>query len=438
MIDREFLRSRKRALSVRRPLVIRACAFAAGSVCVLLLGEGDTPEGSMGTFRSLIKGASGGGGGGFSSPAGSMRGGRAHSPGPVFYNVFVPPDDPAGRANALDIVREQLDQIDSSARARDLPIYYALAGDLSASVELETMCRANGRRECSQLWAEEEGNEYKTLQRVYEYCRDLPRGESPTKTRGNNSSVWVTYFHNKGSFHPSPENTVQRQMTTKAAFSDACQSAPGDMCNVCSARFSPQPFLHSSGNIWTADCEYVRELIPPLYFFPAMEDVFDEKVDVVLGWANGGKGWRDDRTSSPSSLEYFAPAPYRSNQKPQIYDKIWFTGQGRFSMEHWVHSHPNQRPCDVYPGQWNVAHEKLPPSGTDWVPELRRAPRRHSLEDYEYGVMERMREDAWYCGSDSRLYEFERLYGERPTEDNWFWRFYEASKGFCVRSSGMK
>jgi len=243
-------------------------------------------------------------------------------------------------------------------------------------------------------------------------------------------------------------------MITKAALSDECQTVSADQCNVCSARFSPLPFLHSSGNHWTASCDYVSNLIPPAYFYPAMEEVFDEKVDEVLKWANTGKGLHGDQEEREETVDTQEPmeeptswilqgpeegevettsvSSVRILKRPQIYSSETFMGRGRFAMEHWIHSHPYQKPCDVYPGKWAWAHDDLPPlPGNEWVPELRSAPR-GTLEDFVIPPFSDAAKDQWFCGKESRLFEFAKLYkGKAPPLDSWFWSFYEASKDFC-------
>lgn len=422
----------RRPVQSKRPAVACASAFVASAVLVIfgddILPSSNSSSGS--SFRGLVKDA-------LSPPpqSGIER-------GVIFYNIYMPPSDrnPTKHEMALSIVKEQMAMVDASERARDMPIRYGLIGEEAASDKIEEICRGRDtarRRDCEQVAHREAGNEFVTLQPLYEYCR-----LNPTK--------WVTYMHNKGSFHPSPENDVMRRMITKAALSDECQTVTADKCNVCSNRFTPLPFLHSSGNHWTASCEYVSELIPPMYFFPAMEELFDEKVQEVLSWINDGKGWRDmypkaqgdDKAEDKATEEgneggKSPPTSIKRFLKPSVkyVDATTFTGRGRFAMEHWVLSHPRQKPCDVYPGKYAWGHTDLPaPPGDDWTPVLRTAadfPRFGTLELFVIPPFAEAMEDPWYCRIESRLFEFKRLYGEEPPKDSWVWSFYKASEEYC-------
>jgi hypothetical protein len=93
-----------------------------------------------------------------------------------------------------------------------------------------------------------------------------------------------------------------RTYSTTGALSSECLNLP-DSCNVCMSRMSPVPHPHAPGNMWLARCSYIQKLLPPLQFTDRM---------------NGGRGIDD----------------------PCI-------GTGRFAQEHWVLSHPANRPCDL-------------------------------------------------------------------------------------------
>uniref|UniRef100_A0A7S4NG17 Uncharacterized protein n=1 Tax=Odontella aurita TaxID=265563 RepID=A0A7S4NG17_9STRA len=421
----------------RRGLACASALIAGTSLLVLSKSDDVVPS----SYRGLVKESGG------PSASGSDDGDRRR--GVIFYNVYIPPESAAASPEeALNVVREQMSQLDASGRARTLPVRFGLIGDESKSDDVERICRgADGARDCSRVAYEEKGNEWVTLQPLYDHCRENP-------------SEWVTYMHNKGSFHPSPENDRMRRMITKAALSDECQTASADVCNVCSNRFTPLPFLHTSGNHWTASCEYVRLLIPPLYFYPAMDEVMlEDEVEHVLSWVNEGKGWKHGLYETPvaaaAAEEEDKNAEVNKKKKaramtveeknrirqlakmsiPETYRRaVTFMGRGRFALEHWILSHPRQRPCDVYPGEYAWGHTDLPPPpGDDWTPDLRRAPRFDTIEQFVIPPFEEAIGEPWYCGMESRLFEFDKLYEEVPFLDSWVWDFYERSKEYCQR-----
>jgi hypothetical protein len=95
-------------------------------------------------------------------------------------------------------------------------------------------------------------------------------------------------------------------------------------------------------------------------------------------------------------------------------------GTGRFASEHWIHSHPTVRPCDMYTEtdfvwgmprfpELNIEREKT-------HMDLQPAPRFHNLSSY---ILK-------YCrgigvSRKARLDEYQRLYNETPAEDWWGW-----------------
>jgi len=345
----------------------------------------------------------------------------------IFYNIFVPrnnadqnskPGFKSKRDYALGLVEEQLQYYGAASDfVRTTSIHYTLIGDINATEDVARICdevtteMSSIIDHCHLLQAVEHGDEGLTLESLYDYC-------------GNHPQSQVTYLHNKGSFHPSLENTAMRRMLTKAVFSDACQAMPVDKCTVCAARFSPLPHIHMSGNMWTADCSYVNELIRPSEFSSKMEDMMNYSLAL------------NDKS--------VFPMPHRT-----YFERPWDYGLERFSFEHWVGSHPKLKPCDVYPDSayaygflnLNITATSIPPrvvicdSGGDcidstsstasntssesgWKPILRRVPW-IPLENFWNPSF-----NEWFCGR-GRLAQYKFLYGMYPNADSFFWSYYE-------------
>eukprot|EP00339_Tiarina_fusa_P023299 CAMPEP_0117038546 /NCGR_PEP_ID=MMETSP0472-20121206/27113_1 /TAXON_ID=693140 ORGANISM="Tiarina fusus, Strain LIS" /NCGR_SAMPLE_ID=MMETSP0472 /ASSEMBLY_ACC=CAM_ASM_000603 /LENGTH=368 /DNA_ID=CAMNT_0004748797 /DNA_START=128 /DNA_END=1233 /DNA_ORIENTATION=+ len=250
----------------------------------------------------------------------------------IFYNIYVPNGE--NRERAIEIVKEQLQmKKDVSTVLNDdsVPIHYTLIGDNdnnnSTTEEIQKVCGPN----CHQLQYAKEGDEGLTLQSLFDYCTEHP-------------DVQVTYLHNKGSFHPSERNENFREMLTKSVFSDECQIGMNELLvtqndddddddkennnntpfNICGARFASFPHFHMAGNMWTAQCSYIRTLIPPKDFVSKM----DELIDHVL--------FSTDKTVPRPTFQ-------------QITGEF-SVGRQRFAFEHWATSHPFVKPSDVYPG----------------------------------------------------------------------------------------
>ena len=207
------------------------------------------------------------------------------------------------------------------------------------------------------------GSELDTLRSLWEYCKFNP---------DNN----VIYLHSKGSFHPTRANNQLRRFITTGALSRECAELP-DTCNVCSSRMSPMPHPHTSGNMWLARCSYVRNhLMEPF--------LFQEEMGPNKGDCGGAE---------------------------------------RFSAEHWVHSHPSVRPCDLYTQPdfvWNYG--KIP--STERLAQnlhLAQAPRFAHDSYLIPGVCDG-------AGSlQHRLDEYERIYRTTPDRSWWGWEFFNHS-----------
>jgi hypothetical protein len=159
---------------------------------------------------------------------------------------------------------------------------------------LSSKCRELGVP-CEHLGHESEGMEEVALQPLHSFCVSNPRAP-------------VAYIHNKGSYHPTPEQQKMRQFLVGGISSEACVEAitTGGSCDTCSSRFCPIPHQHTSGNMWLAKCDYVSNLIAPREF-PA---VMGRYVD--------------------------------SYQCPQIKRlSPYYIGLERMALEHWIGAHPS-------------------------------------------------------------------------------------------------
>lgn len=171
---------------------------------------------------------------------------------------------------------------------------------------------------------QKEGDEILTLHELWTYCQ-------------YHTSSKVVYLHSKGSFHPSDRNDKLRKFLTSGALSAECANLP-DTCNVCSSRMSPLPHPHTPGNMWLAKCDYVTQLVSPL-----------------------------------AAKEGSLPAHFLNSDSG-------CDGWGRYFSEHWVHSHPLAKPCDLYPEKVFVWMYNGIPS-TPFKKELQMAPR-FDYQDY--------------------------------------------------------
>ena len=311
----------------------------------------------------------------------------------VFYNIYVP--NAEEKARIMDIVREQLAEMKSSRVWNTVRLLYNVIG-YNATADIQQECGS----QCYALTYRPQADESLTLQAIYDYCKEHDN---------ENTDTPITYIHNKGSLNPSPANDDIRRLLTKATFSEACQTVGmgENTCNLCGARFSPLPHHHFPGNMWTAQCSYIRMLHRPDAFAAKMENLMDDIMHVP------------------------------NIPKPTIpqYESEWFVGRRRCALEHWVATHPTIRPCDVYPDGYLWAYENLPNSTNHWVPDMQSAPR-FSLSTFEQPLATYFdpplpSHGTWHCGK-GRLLEYQYLYGERPPEDSFFWSLYAEALTACT------
>ncbi|KAL3796945.1 hypothetical protein HJC23_000698 [Cyclotella cryptica] len=251
---------------------------------------------------------------------------NSKSPVVVFYHIALPQ---YRKKESLYSVKVQLDvlskgQYDIQTRTfdHDRPtiLYYTIAeGDSFNSEFISNYCKTQakqgGNLTCHSLGELPSANARgETLVQLYNYCQANP-------------SSRVTYITNQ---HPPTHgfNTTRERhpMQKLRAYATAVTSKmcvrSRDSCNVCGMEFYALPYFHFSGNTFTADCEYVNKLLPPQRFEEAMNNHAGEALVTHL------------ERSFTTNLFPFTPQNL---------------GLSHYSVEHWIGSHPDIKPCDVAP-----------------------------------------------------------------------------------------
>jgi hypothetical protein len=218
----------------------------------------------------------------------------------------------------------------------------------------------------------QDATEIVTLKALYDYCLHAPDDKK------------VIYLHSKGSFTDNKGNSKLRRFLTAGALSRECASISPDMCDVCSSRFSPVPHPHTSGNMWLARCSYIKTLIDPMEFVDAMERV-------GTNYTGGKDYWPCD-------------------------------GRQRYAAEHWVHSHPSAKACDLYTQRTFVWNYEGVPRVSKFLKniELARAPR-FDLQAY---IIHRVCPGRGVT-LQPRLREYSILYNQTPSRDWWGWNYLQ-------------
>jgi len=217
----------------------------------------------------------------------------------TFYSIFIP-SSAEDRDPALAIVKEQLAAAKrSSAWNSSLhELFYNVIG-YNATAEIQQECG----QQCHLLQFAPEADEALTLQSLHGYCQE-------------HADSFVTFIHDKVSYHRRKEKNDLRRPLTKIVTSDVCQDVEmrKNACDVCGVRVSLLRRHRLLGNMWTARCSYIRKLDRPDEFEQRMDDLMDNALHHT-----------EEEVLKPSVGQ--------------------FVGSDRYAIDHWVTSHPSARLC---------------------------------------------------------------------------------------------
>lgn len=331
-------------------------------------------------------------------------------PWAVFYNVFVP--DPTttsieAHTGALQIIEEQLGQIGRSyaalkylSQGKTLRVFYNSIGTPVDPSWMQRVCSEQHDLKCHNLNHYHSAFEEVTLQRVHEYCYDFPTHK-------------VIYMHSKGSYNSrGGKNQYWRRHMTHAVSHKDCLEPPDDSCNVCGLVFNPLPWIHFSGNFFTADCAYINKLLP----LPEFRRKMDELALIT-------------RSHKNASRILFQTFP----------DKDAYLGLERYASENWPGSHPDLRACDLSKDReinmWkkaradeSTANSTHPAGHIDYLLQFSLAPRVRETSGkqlmparYRFDEGKRLRE---YYLLPGHMLKWQYLYHKIPSPASWVWQFY--------------
>ncbi|CAB9499151.1 expressed unknown protein [Seminavis robusta] len=372
----------------------------------------------------------------------------------LFYHIYVPEkEEPSGsfmfgdyqddpQANALRIIDEQMHQIGISYAAADplqpAKLYYNTLGvpNIVTDEYMDTFCGPNGlyNLDCIHLQHYDEGMETKTLENVHDFCQQPQASEEGAAGLDTRR---VVYLHNKGSFHENPINEQWRRLMTYAVTTEQCLNPPTpeipsifnngtspEQCNLCGLYFIAERGLFMPGNIWTAQCDYVSRLLPPLEFGKRSTEVVKDALLMHL------------EHRFEMDLFNFVPDNY---------------GVNRYADELWIGSHPSIQPCDwslhkksnfgfghgdpffefvlgiwdPFQTTWKTLEWTMSPSLPMVLPvEIREHRWWHVLEfakAQRHRESKRIREFSLLGGN---LYKWIHIYGQVPPPSSWTWSWF--------------
>eukprot|EP00527_Entomoneis_sp_CCMP2396_P009482 CAMPEP_0198139280 /NCGR_PEP_ID=MMETSP1443-20131203/2622_1 /TAXON_ID=186043 /ORGANISM="Entomoneis sp., Strain CCMP2396" /LENGTH=411 /DNA_ID=CAMNT_0043801369 /DNA_START=140 /DNA_END=1372 /DNA_ORIENTATION=- len=328
----------------------------------------------------------------------------------VFYHTFSGPTED-NKQLTRSIVAEQMSHIVEASKQNNgfqWIVRYRSVGEANV-VDPSFMvdkCKSDTNLRCDYQGHLQGGHEETTLQQMLDFCRE-------------NTDETVVYIHSKGSLHDIDLNRKWRAPLTVAAMKPSCIEALQDSgengsCNTCGLQFYPLWAPMYPGNMFSAKCSYVQNLLPLSEFGLKITDVVNMTSNEPEIWKHG--------------------------LYERYYDeghKVDIAGLGRYSNEQWIASHPSVRQCDLsgeisrlYPMAYVVRKEPLrllqeataspaprvPLQAGKWF-RFRKSVLAEALETdgarpHEYYLLSRI------------LYRFYRAYGSFPPENSWIWDYY--------------
>jgi len=326
----------------------------------------------------------------------------------VFFNTY---SNPKEVEYSFQIIYGMLRKLNSNPTLRTAPVFFSRFGDLEKWPFKK--CKNKGSRQCVEITAREQGDEVLTIDYLYNYCRE-------------NIDHRVIYMHSKGSFTKSWNNRLLKNILTKAIFSDECLLEMGSNemdCNTCSSQFSGFP-AHYPGNMWVADCDYINKLIPPLEFEPKKQGIaklMNESVHKVSPDNPLDDRWVMELDDGPT-------LHFHNVSKWMIYRPSWI-GIDRYATEHWLGSHPEMKPCEVFSPKNGVptfSYDTLKRKrvfADEVTTKLETAPGETFKQQWNHPY----RLHPWYRKA-GKLYEYKILYGREPDKkSSWFYEYWKGT-----------
>jgi hypothetical protein len=266
-----------------------------------------------------------------------------------------------------------------------------------------------GNRTCLEIVAQPKGNEVMMLQPLHEYCVRNPLDR-------------VIYIHTKGTYSVKASNDRLRNVLMKAVMSTECVDMPAKngTCNACSTQLAAFPVAHYPGNMWVAECAYVKKLIPPKDFEKAKRKINKDLLHATKKIGNIGESewYAVNLDNGTTTIKFDGKGLHQIKWNPS-----WI-GVGRYSMEHWLGSHPDFKPCDVFSpsddGNPRIDYWAAGINCTALVPRLRAPMQDRDCNRDSKGVVL----NPWFM-HEGKLYEYKALYSKVPDNSSWFYRYFK-------------
>jgi hypothetical protein len=269
--------------------------------------------------------------------------------------------------------------------------------------------------------------EGETLRQLHLYCRSYPNSVV-SYVQSDLPSYMKQHIGD-----PSKQFNLLLHLSRAALSSECVEAVRRDGedsfgCNTCGLVFYKLWTLFYPGNMFTASCTYVNDLLPPNTFEQQMEEYVKAALLArLLGYLQSGV-FLGHFTRKSIHEPYGADLP-----------ELW--GLDRFSVDFWLGSHPKLNPCDV---SGNVAHNlsywhgltvAAASAGKERhygpvveAPTHDGSPFHFNVSRYKATLSDdsiRMREVSFLAG---HLARYNHLYGSVPASNSRVWSFFPDSE----------
>ena len=196
-------------------------------------------------------------------------------------------------------------------------------------------------------------------------------------------------------------------------------------CNTCSSQLFGLP-PHYPGNMWVADCDYINRLIPPNKFGL-------KKAEVAHKMQNSTRKLVPDNDRNDyftTELDDGTRFLFHNKSRWMIYRESWL-GTQRYAMEHWLGSHPDFVPCEVFSPKDGIPqfqydslkHKKV--FADKIKTKLQMAPGVNFKGSWHHPF----KLHPWFKAL-GKLYEYKALYGKEPKQSSWFFDYWKDVKEY--------
>ncbi|GKY97073.1 hypothetical protein MPSEU_000665800 [Mayamaea pseudoterrestris] len=229
----------------------------------------------------------------------------------VFFDAFVPPNASKTEVHhEAEIFNQLIMNLKRSARStgRKSVLFYHAMRNAALKQSLSNYGTAS-KLQCLSLSHDNNQYEGETMRQLSMFCQ-----ENPTQT--------VTYIHSQtlDDMHTSSLAKKRRLMRHVAMAAMHCTSMPLEQCSACGLKFDAIPHPGFYGNMFSARCDYINQLLPPHIFVEKMESyVAEVLLQRLVKKLNAGI--QEAKTSS--------------------------LGLGKHALSRWIGSHPSFEPCDM-------------------------------------------------------------------------------------------